>query len=832
MIESHLITSSNSNSEWLLWTIIRAQRMFSRAFHSTTLRRISRFINHQLYNDQLSSSSSTSWADNVHKHWLYMKSKDFRDAQALIRQVILYVKTRQDFTETHFTQLFNKMVLDHFDTTDEDLIKKSGDDIWQSVQSFGMSGSSDHVKGILRSFVDHDTYDRISSIAIKCVSLLMQESSSSNQESQHVDLNQNINLMKLTASIAILMDLTKKNQNTDAISAPALVRSIRNFESFTFDRLDGEQLNRYLQQMDYISCRVTHAISKSDEQDVIQEDDLNFVSFVERFMIRTTSSLSKDPSPTCFELLQNAHHLIASCQHFINPSKQDSELIYRLNVRLIEHFAQLVRVIDNANHPKPFVILTSALNQVATTLRMTCRPQDYLQIHQNEQGALVDHIQLLKILCRSDLSPVVMLCVHDLLSGLPVDLFLEKRLPRKQITTVQVDNNNEQPIQEEQEEQQDDDVIQYNIIAPLRHLITRIPSRAVDAATKGLRSRDIRFLLDRDDHKDVLCYLLSWSLLCELHSNCRDPLQRASIVDRVKDHLIYAGIFGVSFSYQIQLPNSSDSDSIHTGVMRLVHEHHHHHYHSIDVDRMPAPHKPTDRELDVAMVVTRSYVSHISSRVFIRVAEALPGLVRLWFKHCQDARASSLVEQFVTKQVSKAVIQKEMNAIEQRAKQTKMTNMTIKVSAKRGQVTAVYEQDEVHLDLCVQVPDSYPLKPPTVSSSRRLGLSEAQWRKWVLRMTTVLFQKEEGNTLWDALQTWKSNLDRNFEGAEPCPICYSIVHTHDHSLPKILCRTCKSKYHGGCLYKWFNTSGGNSCPTCRSVSSFVNTNNVAMPSQK
>ncbi len=66
-----------------------------------------------------------------------------------------------------------------------------------------------------------------------------------------------------------------------------------------------------------------------------------------------------------------------------------------------------------------------------------------------------------------------------------------------------------------------------------------------------------------------------------------------------------------------------------------------------------------------------------------------------------------------------------------------------------------------------------------------------------------------------AIRLWKGNLDREFEGVEPCPICYSVLHPTQRQLPRVACRTCKNKYHSACLYKWFASSSKSSCPMCR-----------------
>jgi len=811
--ESQIVvtTSTCTNYEWMLWMVIRAQRIFSHAFRYNTLTRLTRFV--QL---QFTKLSSPEWIKSMYD---YISTKDSKDALAFIKQYTSWVRSKHasdEHFESQLYQSFNMMALYKLEGESIENVMQHADHIWKVTQAFGMNGNVEFVKGVLRSQVGSHILESIMNISAQCISLLMESSS----QPEITNLDQDVKLMKLSATMAVLMILMKRNFESDAIDPPGIVRSIRNLESSLFDRMDSEQIDTYLNQLDHIACRVTHAMSKSEELDVKQEDDSNFVDYVRRFMIRATSSLNNqvDQSNVSLQLLQNSYYLIASCKAFFNPSKVGSETLHSLNVTLLEHFMTLVNLVDNVNYPKTYPIFSECLSQVSTTLRITCTSQDYVRIHDSEEGIVKDHMKLLSVLTKNDLPPVTLLCAHDLLCGLPVVLFLEKRLPRKPITL-------------DAQSVQDDDVVQYNFVPMFTGLIAKVPARAHNAVTRGLHSRDIRNLLDRDDHRDVLSYLLSWSLLCDWHVNCKDDFQRASIVDRVKDNMRYAGIFGVSFSYQVHLPESIDANIV--GSMKLVHAHHHVYNKNLDSEGIPPPHKPTEHELDIAPFVSRHYICQVASHVFIRVSEALPVFVRLWFRHCQDARASSLVEEFVTKQVSPAVIQKEMSNIDQQAKLASKqgTNLNVKVVAKRGQVNALYEQDEVQLDLSIQVPDSYPLKPPKVTSSRRLGLSEAQWRKWMLRMTTVLFQKEEGSTLWDTLQTWKSNLDRHFEGAEPCPICYSIVHAHDHSLPKITCRTCKSRYHGGCLYKWFSTSGSNSCPTCRSVSSFVNSSS-AMPSQK
>lgn len=44
---------------------------------------------------------------------------------------------------------------------------------------------------------------------------------------------------------------------------------------------------------------------------------------------------------------------------------------------------------------------------------------------------------------------------------------------------------------------------------------------------------------------------------------------------------------------------------------------------------------------------------------------------------------------------------------------------------------------------------------------------------------------------------------REFEGVEPCPICYSTLHPKTMALPSLQCHTCNNKFHSPCLFTWF-----------------------------
>ncbi|KAJ4827656.1 hypothetical protein Tsubulata_040241 [Turnera subulata] len=190
----------------------------------------------------------------------------------------------------------------------------------------------------------------------------------------------------------------------------------------------------------------------------------------------------------------------------------------------------------------------------------------------------------------------------------------------------------------------------------------------------------------------------------------------------------------------------------------------------------------------------------------------LPAYVRGWFTDLRDRASSSLVESFTRTWCSPPLIVNELSQI----KKAQFTdeNFSVSVSKSANEVVATYTKDETGMDLVIRLPASYPLRPVDVDCMRSLGISEVKQRKWLMSM--MLFVRNQNGALAEAIRTWKSNFDKEFEGVEECPICYSVIHTTNHSLPRLACRTCKHKFHSACLYKWFSTSHKSSCPLCQS----------------
>ncbi|KAG8387925.1 hypothetical protein BUALT_Bualt02G0072000 [Buddleja alternifolia] len=205
-------------------------------------------------------------------------------------------------------------------------------------------------------------------------------------------------------------------------------------------------------------------------------------------------------------------------------------------------------------------------------------------------------------------------------------------------------------------------------------------------------------------------------------------------------------------------------------------------------------------------------MASIAGAVFGLMLHSLPAYVRGWFIDVRDRSASSAIESFTKAWCSPTLISNELSQIKKGSFADE--NFSISVSKSANEVVATYTKDETGMDLVIRLPPSYPLRPVDIDCTKSLGISEVKRRKWLMSLTS--FVRNQNGALAEAIRIWKSNFDKEFEGVEECPICYSVIHTVNHSMPRLACKTCKHKFHSACLYKWFSTSHKSTCPLCQS----------------
>ncbi|KAG2622911.1 E3 ubiquitin-protein ligase listerin-like isoform X1 [Panicum virgatum] len=204
-------------------------------------------------------------------------------------------------------------------------------------------------------------------------------------------------------------------------------------------------------------------------------------------------------------------------------------------------------------------------------------------------------------------------------------------------------------------------------------------------------------------------------------------------------------------------------------------------------------------------------MASLAGSLYGMMIRLLPSFVRTWFTTLRDRSLSYSIESFTRQWCSPPLLLDEFSQVKDSVYADE--NFSVSVNRSAYEIIATYKKEDTGIDLVIRLPNCYPLRHVDVECTRSLGISEVKCRKWLLSLTS--FVRNQNGAIAEAIRTWKSNFDKEFEGVEECPICYSILHTSNHSLPRLACKTCKHKFHGACLYKWFSTSNKSTCPLCQ-----------------
>jgi len=238
-------------------------------------------------------------------------------------------------------------------------------------------------------------------------------------------------------------------------------------------------------------------------------------------------------------------------------------------------------------------------------------------------------------------------------------------------------------------------------------------------------------------------------------------------------------------------------------------------------------------------------VQKYACRMYKKALKHVPAMIRDWW-NIQPKRVADLVDKYTIKYVSAVLLEEDIREINRSANlislnspgknepiMVEVTNTaptgpakktviieddetsTIKIRGmfSTREIVSTYKMKELNMELIIQLPINYPLGVVEVSSVRRLGVSEQEWRNWLIQLTTYL--THQNGSIIQSLQIWKKNVDKKFDGVEECCICYNVIHGTNYQLPKKKCRTCKKLFHSICLYKWFESSSKSTCPLCR-----------------
>lgn len=205
-------------------------------------------------------------------------------------------------------------------------------------------------------------------------------------------------------------------------------------------------------------------------------------------------------------------------------------------------------------------------------------------------------------------------------------------------------------------------------------------------------------------------------------------------------------------------------------------------------------------------------LGHSMYRLFVNVGSLTSG----WWLNIKDRSLQAKIEKFVSQFITPILIEKELEDVTNKMDKLKSNDdaLTIRINKVTNEVKASYLIDEQKLELSFKLPSNYPLTNVQVIGVSRVGISEQKWKQWIMSAQRVITGMN--GTVMDSMELLTRNINLQFSGFEECAICYSILHAVDRKLPTKTCPTCNNKFHGACLYKWFRSSGNNTCPLCRS----------------
>ncbi|CAO1635927.1 unnamed protein product [Sympodiomycopsis kandeliae] len=211
-------------------------------------------------------------------------------------------------------------------------------------------------------------------------------------------------------------------------------------------------------------------------------------------------------------------------------------------------------------------------------------------------------------------------------------------------------------------------------------------------------------------------------------------------------------------------------------------------------------------------------LQQLATHIYLRALLYVPAMVRDWWVGIKDRQFSMAIANFTIRHCSPIIASRELSHVRDPDSKARLQDeaMSIKILGS-SEVVATYTVDEHPMEIGVKIPHDYPLHGVEVRDIRRVGVSESQWRAWLLAVQQLIVG--QNGLIVDALMLFKRNAEAKFSGFEgaECSICYSIISPTDRSLPTKPCKTCSNKFHASCLYKWVTTSGNSTCPLCRSI---------------
>lgn len=207
---------------------------------------------------------------------------------------------------------------------------------------------------------------------------------------------------------------------------------------------------------------------------------------------------------------------------------------------------------------------------------------------------------------------------------------------------------------------------------------------------------------------------------------------------------------------------------------------------------------------------------YLAARCLLSILINTPNLCQNWFEKL-DRRRRETADYFISKFLSPVIIKRAFDEINADNSSDNSDNrLTIKTFLGERIVRAQYCIEDFAVDVKLSYAKNYPLGRISIEEikKKKIGVKDEEWQRLLLDLKISL--EQETVSLVSGIIKWKKTLEQIFEGVEECCVCMAVVHPSNRSLPSKPCKVCKKKFHGVCLFTWFEKGTAN-CPYCRSV---------------
>lgn len=225
-------------------------------------------------------------------------------------------------------------------------------------------------------------------------------------------------------------------------------------------------------------------------------------------------------------------------------------------------------------------------------------------------------------------------------------------------------------------------------------------------------------------------------------------------------------------------------------------------------------HSAVELDVQAGAEDTEHEIKLVSVHVYYLLLNLVTGVSVGWFNELKDVNFKRAVDGFTSEVISPSLIKSKMGRFSSKMGSLLAQYENLSLKTFGNEIKATYQIDDQSMEIVYRVPKNYPLSNIEIIGNQRVGVKEREWKAWILSAQRII--SLQNGEIYESLEYFLKNVSLHFKGFEDCSICYSVLHGVDRTLADKCCATCKNKFHGGCLYKWFKSSGGSSCPLCRS----------------